>query len=95
MDSAKAIAKLRAAIDKAGPAARLNTPVTITLGDARALLGQEAFLTDAVVAAAALWFEEITDPGERDYASECLHETATDLVAANPRLKGAFTGGAR
>lgn len=94
MDSAKALARLRAAIDKAGPAARLTTPITITLDDARAILGHEAYLTDAVVMGAALWFEEIKDPRERDYASESLHETATDLVAANPRLKGAFKGGA-
>lgn len=93
MDSAKAIARLRAAVDKAGPAARLNTPVTITLDDARALLGHEAYLADAVVMAAALWFGEIGEC-EQGYASESLHETATALVAANPRLKGAFKGGA-
>lgn len=93
MDSAKAIANLRAAVDKVGVASRPNAPVTITLDDARALLGHEAWLTDAVVMAAGLWFEEI-DPRERDYASESLHETATDLVKANPRLRGAFKGGA-
>ncbi len=93
MDSAKAIADLRAAVRKAGPAARLNTPLTITLDQAKAILGREALLTDAVVMAAALWFEQIEDPRERDYASESLHETAAELVAANPRLKGAFKGG--
>ena len=40
-----------------------------------------------------LWFEEIKDPREADYASECLAETAADLVKANPRLKGAFKSG--
>ena len=88
MDSAKAIADLRAAVIKAGDTARLNTPVTITLDQARAILGREAWLTDAVVMAAALWFEEIKDPREADYASECLHETAEDLKHANPRLAG-------
>ena len=93
MDSAKAINDLRAAVDRLGPAARLNTPLTIALGEARAILGREAWLTDAVVTGAALWFEQI-DPRERDYASESLHETAVDLVKANPRLKGAFKEGA-
>lgn len=92
MDSAKAIASLRAAVDRLGPAARLNTPLTITLDEARAILGREAWLTDTVVTGAALWFEEIKDPRERDYASECLAETAADLVKANPRLKGALPG---
>lgn len=55
------------------------------------LRAQVAMLTDMVVTAAALWFDQIESASERDYASECLHETATDLVKANPRLKGAFT----
>jgi hypothetical protein len=87
MDSAKAIADLRAAVTKAGDTARLNTPVTITLDQARAILGREAWLTDAVVMAAALWFEEIKDPREADYASECLYETVEDLKQANLRLR--------
>ena len=88
MDSAKAIADLRTAVTKAGDTARLNTPITVTLDQARAILGREAWLTDAVVMAAALWFEEIKDPREADYASECLNETAEDLKQANPRLNG-------
>jgi hypothetical protein len=88
MDSAKAIADLRATVAKAGDTARLNTPITITLDQARAILGREAWLTDAVFTAAALWFGEIKDEGEADYASECLHETAEDLKQANPRLTG-------
>ena len=88
MDSAKAIADLRTAVTKAGDTARPNTPITVTLDQARAILGREAWLTDAVVMAAALWFEEIKDPREADYASECLHETAEDLKQANPRLNG-------
>ncbi len=95
MDSEKAVANLRAAVTRAGAAARLNTPITITLDEATAILGREAWLTDAAVMGAALWFEEITDPRERDYASEALAETAADLVKANPRLNGAFKGGAR
>lgn len=54
------------------------------------LRGQEAMLTDAVVMAAGLWFKRIPPGRERDYASECLHETAVSLVKENPRLKGAF-----
>jgi hypothetical protein len=88
MDSAKAIADLRTAVTRAGDTARLNTPITVTLDQARAILGREAWLTDAVVMAAALWFEEIKDPREADYASECLSETAEDLKQANPRLNG-------
>jgi hypothetical protein len=88
MDSAKAISNLRATVSNAGDTARLNTPVTITLDEARAILGREAWLTDAVMVGAALWFEEITDDRERDYASECLSETAEDLKKANPRLNG-------
>lgn len=87
MDSAKAISNLRAAVTKAGDSARLNTPITITLDEARAILGREAWLTDAVMVGAALWFEEIKDDRERDYASECLSETAEHLRQANPRLK--------
>lgn len=49
-----------------------------------------AMLTDAVVAAAALYFNQIDDPRERDYASEALHETAAERVAAEPRLRGTF-----
>lgn len=55
------------------------------------LRAQVAMLTDTVVMAAALWFGQIEDARQRDYASETLHLTATDLVKANPRLKGAFT----
>lgn len=88
MDSTKAIADLRTAVTKAGDTARLNTPITITLDQAQAILGREAWLTDAVVMAAALWFEEIKDPREADYASEVLAETAEDLKQGNPRLKG-------
>ncbi len=47
----------------------------------------------AALLAAALWFEQIKDEREAGYASESLHETATDLVSDNPRLKGAFKGG--
>lgn len=95
MHSEKAIANLRAAVDKASPTARLATPITITLDDAKAILGREAQLTDAVVMAAALWFGEVKDERESAYASEALHETATDLVNTSPRLAGAFKGGAR
>jgi hypothetical protein len=66
--------------------------VSLTLGEVRDLNARIAMLTDTVVMAAALWFEEIKDPREADYASECLHETATDLVKTTPRLKGAFKG---
>lgn len=69
-----------------------STRVTITVGEARDLYAKIAMLTDTVVMAAELWFEEIKDDRERDYASECLHETAADLVKSTP--KGAFkTGG--
>jgi hypothetical protein len=71
-----------------------STRVTITVGEARDLYAKIAMLTDTVVMAAELWFDEIKDQREADYASECLHETAADLVKANPRLKGAFRGGA-
>lgn len=70
-----------------------STRVTITVGEARDLYAKIAMLTDTVVMAAELWFEEIKDPREADYASECLAETAADLVKANPRLKGAFKSG--
>lgn len=69
---------------------RANTPVTITLGEARDLNARIAWLTDTVVMAAALWFDQIADKREADYASESLHELAADLVRENPRLKGAF-----
>ena len=77
------------------PHSPASTRVTLTLGEVRDLKARNAWLTDTIVMAAELWFEEITDPSERDYASECLHETAADLVKSTPRLKGAFkTGGA-
>lgn len=55
------------------------------------LRAQEAMLTDAVVMAAALYFDQLPyrSPAA-DYASEVLHSTAVELVAKNPRLKGAF-----
>lgn len=90
MDSAKAISNLRAAVLKAGDSTRLNTPITITFEEARGICAREAWLTDTVVMAAELWFGQITDQREADYASECLHETAADLVKTTPRLKGAF-----
>ncbi len=62
---------------------------TLTRAESRALLGHVAMLTDCVVMAAALWFDEITDSSERDYASEVLFETAEQLKADNPRLQGA------
>lgn len=71
---------------------RASTPVTLTLGEVRDLSARIAWLTDTVVMAAALWFEEIEDQREADYASESLHELALDLVRENPRLKGGFKG---
>lgn len=56
------------------------------------LKAKAAMLTDTVVMAAKLWFGEYTNESERDYASECLHETASDLVRNNPRLAGAYKG---
>lgn len=70
--------------------ASLAAPFTI--GEMREIAARIAWLTDTVVMAAALWFEEIEDPRERDYASESLHELACDLVRENPRLKGGFKG---
>jgi len=55
------------------------------------LRAEVAMLTDTVVMAAALVFEQFKSDSERDYASEVLHTTAADLVKANPRLAGAFT----
>lgn len=55
------------------------------------LRAKNAMLTDTVVAAAALWFGQVENSSERDYMSEELHLTATELVKANPRLQGAFT----
>jgi hypothetical protein len=73
---------------------RATTPATLTLGEVRDLNARIAWLTDTVVMAAALYFEEIEDPREADFASESLHELALDLVRENPRLKGGFKGGA-
>lgn len=57
----------------------------------RELRAQVAMLTDTVVMAAALWFGQLdNEPSQRDYASETLHLTALNLVAANPRLAGAY-----
>jgi hypothetical protein len=56
------------------------------------LRAQVAMLTDTVVMAACLWFNQFESSSERDYASEVLHSTATELVNANPRLNGAFKG---
>lgn len=52
-----------------------------------------AQLEDTVVMAAALWFEEIK-PGssEAGYASECLHEMASDVIKRTPRLTGGYKG---
>lgn len=74
------------------PHSPASTRVSVTLGVLRDIAAKNAMLTDTVVMAAALWFEEIKDQREADYASECLHETATDLVKTTPRLKGAFKG---
>ena len=71
---------------------RANTPITLTLSEVRDLNARIAWLTDTVVMAAALWFEEIEDDRERNYASESLYELASDLVRETPRLKGAFKG---
>lgn len=87
-----AITNLRAKVDRLPAGTPPRYEVTITLAEARELLGETASLTDLVVTAGSLWFDEITDPSERDYASEALHETATELVRANPRLKGAYKG---
>ncbi|WP_428957904.1 hypothetical protein [Streptomyces sp. cg35] len=54
----------------------------------RQLEGENAMLTDTVVMASALWFEEIEPGPEQDYASECLHETAKELKEKHPRLRG-------
>jgi hypothetical protein len=59
----------------------------------RELEAQVAMLTDTVVMAACLWFDEITDESERRYASEVLHETASALVRDNPRLDGGYKKG--
>lgn len=58
----------------------------------RELEAQVAMLTDTVVMAACLWFDEIPAGSERNYASEVLHLTASDLVRNNPRLAGAYKG---
>ena len=54
------------------------------------LRGLNAMLTDTVVMAAALHFEQIKSASEEGYASEVLHETAAQLVKENPRLAGSF-----
>lgn len=74
------------------PHSPASTKVQLTLGEVRDIKARIAWLTDTVVMAAALWFEEIKDQREADYASESLHEVALDLVRENPRLKGAFKG---
>jgi hypothetical protein len=74
------------------PHSPASTRVQLTLGEVRDLNARITWLTDSLVAAAALWFGEIEDPSERDYASEELHEIALDLVRENPRLKGGFRG---
>lgn len=61
--------------------------------EVRRLRAREAMLTDTVVTAAAVIFEEIPRGPELDYATEDVHLTAMDLVAANPRLSGAYRGG--
>ncbi|MET7363233.1 hypothetical protein ABZS76_33015 [Streptomyces sp. NPDC005562] len=53
----------------------------------RQLEGENAMLADTVMTAAGLWFEEITDPGVRNAASEALHLTAEDLKTKYPRLR--------
>lgn len=63
----------------------------LTVACIRELEAKVAMLTDTVVMAACLWFGETTG-GERDYASEVLHLTASDLVRDNPRLAGAYKG---
>jgi hypothetical protein len=57
----------------------------------RELEAKVAMLTDTVVMAACLWFGEM-EGSEANYASEVLHETASDLVRNNPRLAGAYKG---
>jgi hypothetical protein len=74
------------------PHSPASTRIPVTLGELRDINGRLVMLTDMVVTAAALWFEQITDRREADYASECLHETASELVKTTPRLKGAFKG---
>lgn len=87
---------LSSMVDRAG--GLLAKPGTINLDtkdaarlvrEVQRLRGESAMLTDAVVMGAALWFGHIKG-GEADYASEVLHETAVELVKANPRLAGAF-----
>ena len=68
------------------------TPETPVEQRVRELEGEVAMLADTVVMAACLWFGEITSGSERDYASEVLHETASDLVATYPRLRGGYKG---
>lgn len=72
------------------PHSPASTKVTLTLGEVREIKARIAWLTDTVVMAAALWFDQIADKREADYASESLHELAADLVNETPRLKGAF-----
>jgi hypothetical protein len=74
------------------PHSPASTRIPVTLGELRDINGRLVMLTDMVVTAAALWFDQIKDQREADYASECLHETASDLVKTNPRLRGAFDG---
>lgn len=54
--------------------------------------GRIAMLEDAVVGAATLWFEEEKDASKAGYLSECLHETASEIVRTVPRLAGAYKG---
>jgi hypothetical protein len=84
---------LRTKVERLAPDMPTRTAVTIALGDARELLGELAMLTDMVVTAAAMDAGELSER-EQEYAGEALHELAADLVAANPRLKGAYRGGA-
>lgn len=71
---------------------RGQDPLAETVAELKRLRGTEAMLTDLVVMAASLWGGEMSG-SEQDYASEALHLAACDLMAANPRLKGAYKGG--
>lgn len=66
--------------------------ITVHVKDIPEVRGYIAQLEDAVVASAALWFDEIPPGPQQDYASECLHLAASEIVKTTPRLKGAYKG---
>lgn len=71
-------------------------PTDPTRARIRELEAELAMLADAVITAACLQSGEIpAGSSEEGYASEVLHETASDLTRRYPRLRGAYKGAKR